>query len=120
MITQYCKLLCYNLSDFKNLKTQEKCIKIKSLNSIKNHYIWLISMKNGSLWYIYFPLLSFCLGTEEAKVVSEIARHVFNIQQYFFDANSKIFVENKKKRNNENFWQINFEDICNCVIKFFI
>lgn len=77
-------------------------------------------MKNGSLWYIYFPLLFFCLGTEEAKVVSEIARHVFNIQQYFFDANSKIFVENKKKRNNENFWQINFEDICNCVIKFFI
>lgn len=55
-------------------------------------------MKNGSLWYIYFPLLSFCLGTEEAKVVSEIARHVFNIQQYFFDANSKIFVENKKKK----------------------
>lgn len=55
-------------------------------------------MKNGSLWYIYFPLLSFCLGTEEAKVVSEITRHVFNIQQYFFGASSKIFLENKKKK----------------------
>lgn len=53
--------------------------------------------------YTYFPLSSFCLGTEEPKVVLEITRHVFNMKRIFSVPILKFLL--KKKRRMKS-WQL--------------